>query len=382
MQVSELFLYSELTPADQIAFARAFQLCLRLYGEDRCWRLDKRSHPAFAGFTTAHPTSLQYRGIDARPLILGMSGRYQEDGEVAIRRSTCKSPHCLNPSHYYWGSRSDVMLEKQKVRPKNSLSVDLIEKLRQGRLEGKRVLDLSRQYKVPYHTARRICAGETYGTPNETKEQMSTELIWALTHEICKQLTARYPEESKEYNLAIHVSDSLECPWHRNGFPGHKGNFGLMGECLDCMEEIKNGRCSVDVTNFDVNWYWQVKRFWEQVDIRGADECWPWLGSTRKDGSESTAYFPSPFHSGQVHSASRVAFWLSRGYTGKYRVFSRPDCEKFCTNPTHLHIREIKDLSEPLIMGEVKLNHGNIFQHAREAHAKAQSSSSNQLPSA
>lgn len=381
MQISELFLYSELTPVDQISFARAFQICLRLYGRDKCWRLDKRSHPAFAGFTTSHPRSLFYRGIDARPLILGMSGRYQEGDEVAIRRSCCQSVHCLNPAHYYWGTRSQVMLEARKGKQKTDLSPDLIEKLRRGRQEGKRVLDLSRQYKVPYHTARRICAGETYENLNEIKEEMPAELMWELTHEICRQLTARYPEESKEYNLAVQVSDALECPWHRKGFPGHKGNFGLMGECLDCMEEIKNGRCSVDVTNFDINWYWQVKRFWEQVDIRGEDECWPWLGSCRKDGTESTAYFPSPFHSGKVHSASRVAFWLSRGYTGKYRVFTRPECEKFCCNPKHLHIREIKDLKEPVIMGEIKLTHGNIFQSYRENLSEKQPSSADELPS-
>jgi hypothetical protein len=372
MQVSELFLYSELTPADQIAFARAFQLCLRIYGESKCWRMDRNSHPVFSGFNTSHPNSLMYRGVEARPLILGMSGRYQEEGEVAIRRSICKSTYCLNPAHYYWGTRSQVMLEKQKNRQKAALSMDLIDKLRLGRREGRRVLDLSRQYKVPYHTVRRICSCETYENLNTKKTEMPTDLMWTTTVEICKQLTARYPEESKEHNLAIHVTDHLECPWHRNGFPGHKGNFGLMGECLDCMEEIKKGRCAVDVTNFDMNWYWTVKRFWEQVDIKSEDECWAWLGSCRKDGTESTAYFPSPFHSGKAHSASRVAFWLSRGYTGKYRVFSRPECDKFCCNPKHLHIREIKNMPEPAIMGEVKLNHGNIFQSYRENHAKEQ----------
>lgn len=380
MDIETLFADLSLLPSDQIAFVRAFQVGLKLYGEDKCWRLDRTSHIAFDGFNTAHPGSLFYRGVDARPLILALSGRFQGAGEVAVRRSICQSPHCLNPSHYFWGTRSQVMLEKQKARQKNSLSVDLIEKLRRGRQEGRRVLDLSRQYKVPYHTARRICAGETYENLNEIKEEVPADLMWELTNEICRQLTARYPEESKEFNLAVQVSESLECPWHRKGLPGHKGNFGLMGECLDCMEEIKNGRCSVDVTNFDINWYWQVKRFWEQVDIRGEDECWPWLGASRKDGTESTAYFPSPFHSGKVHSASRVAFWLSRGYTGKYRVFARPECEKFCCNPKHLHIREIKDLKEPVIMGEIKLTHGNIFQSYRENLSEKQPSAANELP--
>ena len=49
-----------------------------------------------------------------------------------------------------------------------------------------------------------------------------------------------------------------------------------MGECLDCMKQIKSGRCIVDVREFDFRWYWQVKRFWEQVDVKDEDSCWPW----------------------------------------------------------------------------------------------------------
>ena len=40
-----------------------------------------------------------------------------------------------------------------------------------------------------------------------------------------------------------------------------------MGECLDCMKQIKSGRCIVDVREFDFRWYWQVKR------ILGTGRC-------------------------------------------------------------------------------------------------------------
>lgn len=263
------------------------------------------------------------------------------------------------------------MLEKNS-RQRSTVSAEVIKAMRAGRQDGKRVLDLARKYKVPYHTARRICAGETYENLNETKEQPTDAAIWEITLEICKQITARYPEEAREFNIAFHVSDQLECPWHRHGLPGHKGNFGLMGECLDCLEEIEKGRCTVDVTEFDMRWYWQVKRFWEQVEIKGEDECWRWAGATRKAETESIAYFPSPFHSGKTQSASRVAFWLSRGYTGKYRVFAKADCEKFCCNPKHLTIRELNGLPEPDSIAAIQLNHGNIFKHYRETHPQAE----------
>jgi hypothetical protein len=382
MDLETLFRDAGLSAEEKMAFVKSIEVCLRLFGKDKCWRMDSARHRAFAGFGTSSPNALRYKGADARPLILGMSGQFQPDETyVAIRKSICKSPYCLNPEHYYWGTRAEVMLEGESKKKKQSLSPDVIRALQEGRQAGQRVLDLSRKYKVPYHTARRICAGETYKTIDETKQTVDSDMLWATVVEVCKRLAFRYPEEAREYNLAVHVANQIECPWHRRDSPGHKGNFGIMGECLDCVDEIKRGRCSIDVTNFDVAWYWQVKRFWEQVEIRGGDECWPWTGSTRKNQTESTAYFPSPFHTGKTQSASRVAFWLSRGYTGKYRVFAEPTCEKFCCNPRHLHIREFTDHLEPLRIGEIKLNHGNIFQHYRETHAQAESSSPHQLPS-
>jgi hypothetical protein len=374
MTVSDVFLFAELTPADQIAFAKSFELCQKVFGRTKCWCLRESSHPAFTGFAldTSPSSTLRYRGVDARRLILAMSGQFQPDESyVAIRKSICKSSHCLNPAHYYWGTKSDVALEKQKTK-QNGLTPEVVRALQLGRQEGKRVLDLARKYKVAYHTARRICAGETYETQKEIKTQISDKELWAMVDAICLQLISRYPEEAREYNLGIYVANELECPWHRKGDTSHKGNFGLMGECLDCMEEIKKGRCAVDVTNFDMQWYWQVKRFWEQVQVKGEDECWPWQGATRRNNNESLAYFPSPFHSGKTQSASRVAFWLSRGYTGKYRVFTQPECESFCCNPHHLYIREFKDLIEPAKMKEIRLNHGDIFAHHRKALSEKQ----------
>lgn len=156
------------------------------------------------------------------------------------------------------------------------------------------------------------------------------------------------------------------CPWHRRKHPGHKNNFGLMGECKDCMDELKKGRCTIDVCNFDLDVYWNVRNFWLKVDIQeDQNECWPWVGGTKRNGTESVAYMPSPFHSGRTQSAPRVAFWLSRGYTGKFRVFHHDGCEPNCCNPLHLYMKELASMPKPTAIEKVNLIYGNIFEHAK-----------------
>ena len=382
MVQSAPFLDKDLTPEDQIAFAKAFQIAFQGIGKDRCWCMKKHTHAVFQGFKTSKTRILLYKNKDARPLILAMAGKYCDGNKsVIIRRACCNSQYCLNPSHYYWGTRSDVAYESAQRR-ETGLDNDLITKLRVENEEGISSLKLSKVYKIPYHTVRRICNNETYEeVANDTQSDILTE-VWERMLLTCEELTAAYPTEAKKFNLAYHMTNELECPWHQKGESKHKGNFGLMGECLDCMEEIKKGRCSVDVTNFDFRtWYWQVKTFWDQVDIKGADECWVWQGATRKNNTESTAYFPgSPFHSAKTQSAPRVAFWLSRGYTGKYRIFSRSSCKSFCCNPTHLTIKELKNYPETNEIERIRLNHGDIFQHHKDKEAKNSSKKQSSLP--
>jgi hypothetical protein len=73
---------------------------------------------------------------------------------------------------------------------------------------------------------------------------------------------------------------------------------------------------------------------------------------------------------------------VSRGYTGKYRIFNKPDCSPFCCNPKHLMMRELNDLPTPDKISEIRLNYGNIFEHYRENHKQIESDSANKLPSA
>jgi hypothetical protein len=386
MEILRFFFESSLSSDDAVAFAKAVQICFHTLGGDRCWCMDKSKHSSFQGFVTSHGSRLLYKNQDARPFLLALSNRfYSDDRPVIVRRSCCTSKYCLNPSHAYYGTRSDVALENETKKPqakkrRTVVTVEMAEQMRQCRDAGETILKLSRRYKLPYHVARRICSENAYSSYNGNFSTKYLEKLWQKTIENCVEICKNNPEASRSYNLAYHVSTHLECPWHRKGQSSHKGNFGLMGECLDCMEEIKKGRCTVDVREFDLDWYWQVKRFWEQVDIKSNDECWLWRGATRRDNKESLAYFPSPFHSGKVHSAPRVAFWLSRGYTGKYRVFNKNTCEPFCCNPLHITIRELKGCPDPTGIADIQLVHTNVFQHYRKNLQQEQSNSAVELP--
>jgi hypothetical protein len=66
-------------------------------------------------------------------------------------------------------------------------------------------------------------------------------------------------------------------------------------ECLDCMKKIKEGYCSIDIENFDIDMFYYFRSFWSKVDIKGEDECWPWKGSIRKDKYETVAYMIKSF---------------------------------------------------------------------------------------
>jgi len=177
---------------------------------------------------------------------------------------------------------------------------------------------------------------------------------------ILSQVAAAYPGLTTEFSKEVEIGGDICCLWHRKGVSGHKGNFGLMGECLDCMAEIEKGRCTIDVRNFDMDIYWPVRNFWLKVDRKTPEECWPWMGATKKNNTETSAYMPSPFHKGGDQSAARVAFWTARGYVGKHRIKHKKGCDILCCNPLHLRLSQLVSISDPTEIKEIQLNYGHL----------------------
>jgi len=156
------------------------------------------------------------------------------------------------------------------------------------------------------------------------------------------------------------------CLWHKESDREKHIYFEHMRACTHCMEQIHSGYCSIDVRNFDIDMIYYFQSFWSKVEIKGPDECWPWRGGRRLKKNETVAYMPSPFHSAKTQSASRVAFWLARGYTGKLRITHKEGCATDCCNPLHLKIKGVELLNEPKGIETINFSLKNLHDHARD----------------
>lgn len=75
------------------------------------------------------------------------------------------------------------------------------------------------------------------------------------------------------------------------------------------------------------------ERFWEKVDRRGPDECWPWKAYRHPKG------YGEIFVAGKIRSAHHVALELDGRLTGRpsYARHVRHSCDNPpCCNPAHL----------------------------------------------
>jgi len=76
-----------------------------------------------------------------------------------------------------------------------------------------------------------------------------------------------------------------------------------------------------------------AERFWEKVDKRGLDECWPWMGNRNPDGYGKLRI------GDEVVKAHRVAWMLMRGAIPKgMHVLHHCDSPACCNAKRHLFL--------------------------------------------
>lgn len=74
-----------------------------------------------------------------------------------------------------------------------------------------------------------------------------------------------------------------------------------------------------------------LDRFWEKVDVRGPDECWPWLGATAKGYGRFSA------RPGHVMSAPQFAWELAHAEPFPEGMDAAHSCNnRLCCNEAHI----------------------------------------------
>lgn len=80
------------------------------------------------------------------------------------------------------------------------------------------------------------------------------------------------------------------------------------------------------------------QRFWEKVDKRGNDECWPWLGNAKK-----TQGYGEIKVNGKVKMAHRICYELEHGVIPDGLVIMHKCDNPGCCNPAHLVLGTVND---------------------------------------
>jgi hypothetical protein len=160
-----LALFNEhyLTSQELYRFIETLQKFETTYGAKACWCLKTVTKSEVKGFSTSHSTKPFFKGIDARPLLLAVLDQYPNwEKPLVVRHHECKSPHCINPNHYYFGTKKDICFERGWRRG-SRVTPQLVEELREKyEFQNTSLTSLAKSYKLPYHVVRGICRYLSY----------------------------------------------------------------------------------------------------------------------------------------------------------------------------------------------------------------------------
>lgn len=109
-----------------------------------------------------------------------------------------------------------------------------------------------------------------------------------------------------------------------------------------------------------------IEKFWEKVDQRGADECWPWLAG-RSAPPRGRSIYGLVYRGGKTVKAHRVAYTITKGEIPDGMVVRHTCDNGICVNPNHL------------ILGTQKQNVWDRYERGRDNHVRGEGHGNSKL---
>lgn len=107
--------------------------------------------------------------------------------------------------------------------------------------------------------------------------------------------------------------------------------------------------------------------FWNRVDRRGADECWPWTGSIDAKGyGQATVGARGSVVRWRAH---RLAFVALRGPIPDGLVVMHSCDNRRCVNPKHLSLGTVANNNDDMMRKNRFRNHQTAKTHCANGHA-------------
>ena len=102
-----------------------------------------------------------------------------------------------------------------------------------------------------------------------------------------------------------------------------------------------------------------TERFWDLVDRRADDECWPWLGGHYKNGY-GHIYVGTGRKNRRTVPAHKIAYWIGFGEWLEAPIVTRHTCDN----------RDCVNFLNHLIKGSKKDNMQDAVKRGRMPHGK------------
>ena len=152
-----------LTSTDLLFITKILSKMSSNLGKDDCWVAPVEGKQKIDGFYSWGPARVKYKGADARVLVMAIVDQYRDETQpVLVRKGGCIENHCINPHHFYYGTKRDVCFENNQ-RNGRPITPSLIRELRsKHETEKFSFTYIAKTYNLPYHLVRRICNYVTY----------------------------------------------------------------------------------------------------------------------------------------------------------------------------------------------------------------------------